>query len=242
MMVYPSPMLQAAQAKLGEDLPRFTAHNWADFSVKWGVWVHKFEELSGPMGPLKFLYLEQCGDEGLRAEVQARREAKNLSYPDLWNWLEQRYGGDSRAQVRADLMALKPSHDGHMTLASWSHYTSLFNLYKGRLPGFTEDEAWNLILSRIPDAIRQKVIREDELRQQRRPMALVGGLRGFTLQRVEILISKIAGLQENFRVTPMGEDFLVHLSTTEDLNTVLCMNGKKSKSGRTPNFHDRKEK
>ena len=202
-------------AALGQNLvmPIFTGQNFADFSVKWPVYLTQLSAGQGFLGDeVKLGLLSGALDEGSRAELQRRQEGgESVRYQDFWNWLTRKYGGDTQAAVRTELQALRPVHEGRLTLPAWNTFEGCFKLLFQRLENPSEEEAWSLILGKVPDSIRTRLLMEQEKRNQRTPTLRLSGVPGLTTAQVTLLMTQVPGYDPATRVVQRGQAFLITL-------------------------------
>jgi hypothetical protein len=92
------------------------------------------------------------------------------------------------------------------------------------------------VVAKIPDSLRQKVVGEQERRNQRTPSVRCTGLTGLPADGVARALQRVPGLEGGVRVEARGENFVVFLGSSRAFEALMMMNGRMLRSGHTPKF------
>lgn len=152
--------------------------NFHDFAVKFPLYLQQLSAGQVLSDELRLTLLESSLDKAAQVELQRRREHGGATFPEFWNWLAQKYGGDTQSALREELRTLRPEHDGKLNLQAWREFEAKFRLVYGRLEYPNEDEACSLILQRLPEHQRRAIIREQVKRSDGQPQVKVSGAGG----------------------------------------------------------------
>ena len=159
---------------------------------------------------LKLTLLKSCLTGGALKDLERKLEKpERVNYQEFWNWLLQKYGGDEQKRLRAELKALKPKYDGKMTVRAWHDYEGDFLLQYERLENPIEDEAFDIVVERIPEQIRRQCLREQGRRRRDRPTLKLTGIPEATVEEVMEMIMEVLPPGENPMIYRQGSTFLL---------------------------------
>ena len=154
-VVYPLPLenIRAGAQAAGVIEPRFDG-NFADFEVKWPIYLRQLTELY-PMSiteGIKLNLLKGAIGSSAQTELERRYEAnESIKYQDFWNWVRAKYGVDVQTATWEKFKALRPRSEGKLKLKDWQDYAGRIRLLYARLEAPSPEDVWKTLVEKNSD-------------------------------------------------------------------------------------------
>ena len=166
MVTGSTPALLALQANVKKPYFDGDERKWVQFTRDWGKYV-VYAMIGAPEGAVGGVWkrnrLVGClhGVLGRRHTAQAKQRP-SLSFQKVWRDLECNYALDDPHHWRAQWEKVELHHQGEsIRLRDWLFFQSEFEVAKGMVADWTEQEELDLLVKKLPMGWRTRVLRQE---------------------------------------------------------------------------------
>ena len=215
---------------LATNPPKFSGKidDWFVFAQDWERHQNLLRMMFPGMEIPDYVLLETLNkslDEISQKLLQKKREENaQLRFQDFWGILQDEFSSDSSHQHRAAWYKVKLDITPPLTGDKWKKFQRDFELRKGRVLDWTENEEYDLLFNQLPEKYQLRVATEENKRRKDQfwvKVTNLSGLSGLELQKKfsDILEGEIKKVEE----VPKG--FLVECGTERLKRRFLGMDG-----------------
>ena len=178
----------------------------------------------------KIQLLENCLDTINKRELQFLNKAaggRQIAFSEFWAKLLHRYGEDINECARRKMRELELNKDQQIEIQEWRDFKVKFLDIWHDLPSTGADEAYQMLIEKMPPFIINWIVDEQEKRKFRAPKATISPFSDMT--RTEILDS----IEELIEIRPKDawvkerDTLVLQFETERPIQILLGLKGKR---------------
>ena len=215
------PLLMQVMKNLVQ--PQLTGRyeDWPKFAQDWEIYLGKLSGWRKVSDEQKLQLLEGCLNEVDRNELQlmGKMLGGKLNFSMYWAKLVARYGEQQSTCARRRWHDLELQAQGKLTNKEWRDFKVKFMDIWDDVPGAGDEEAYQILVAKIPSFALQWVIEEQEKRKARTPKANIGPLQGVTPAELETSLEAWTGNRPRYTKETTPGNFTVELGGKPNCRT-----------------------
>ena len=200
--------------------------NWLDFEAAWITYWDQLSQGKGYSEAQKLQVFVQSLSPSLKQQVNLLSKGQKLGFTTVFAWLKAHYGSFPSLAARKIWHEIFLQTSNRMKPFEWREFWTRFSLARVNVKDSTEEEAYRLLLSRIPHFIIKWVIEEQRNRSSKKCQVRLQAIANLT--SIE-LVGAIEGL---IRVTPRetksigNGEYLIDFDSLESAQKLLMLSGR----------------
>jgi hypothetical protein len=222
-------MIQWEIAKMTK-LPKFDNDpaKWEEFMSDWNIYWERMSQKGKHSEMTKLQLFEGCLPDEIKQEIKLLRMQGQLKgFTQLFAMLEARFGPDKRLGARKAWQEVSLPSYGKLSSKEWNDFWVNFRMGWARVPEATHDDAYRLLMNKVPMFLMNWIVEEQTLRSRRHPIVSFRMAPNSTETQVQKCIQVVMGIRVQKVVKKSDGLFWVHCDNRSDSEVMLTFHGRK---------------
>lgn len=201
---------------------------WEDFTGEWQIYWERMSQNGKHSEATKLQLFEGCLPESIKEEIKLLRyQGQQLGFTQVYAMLEARFAPHKKLGARRAWVEVALQNQGKITSGHWHNFWVKFKIAWLRVQDATPDEAYRMLLSKLPNFMINWVVEEQESRNRKHPMVNVRVPGAFTAVEIKESIQKLLNIVPQKIIPKPNGDTWVVFDSRGDAEKMLLLHSRK---------------